>query len=456
MIVLIAPLDWGLGHATRCIPLIRALERAGHTVVACASGAGARLLRAEFPHLTVEDVPGHAMTYTKNRALLPLWLLAQLPLFLLGAWREGRAARRLCRRHGAGLIIADGRYGFRAPEVPAVFVTHQLGIVPPGPVWVRAALAPLLRRLNARALTRFAEVWVPDFDGSPNLSGALGHPAPRTHTGPGTSRGSGRPGASGLRVSYIRPLCRFRPVEAPWGSAPVPRPLAPRAEADLPVPPRAGPPAPGAVPAAPTIDILALVSGPEPQRSLFEKALRSALAALPGTHVLVRGVPGPAGGAGQDSGTGAGSCVVRQGTLTVFDHVSGAQLAVWLEAAGHVVCRSGYTTMMELAGVAKANVLLVPTPGQPEQEVLAVHARRMGFAAWQDQDALDVAAGLREAASLPGFGALTGGREDGEAAGGAGGPPEVPQQARGGGDDEGEGAFTLAAWIAAHPLLTGR
>lgn len=436
MIVLIAPLDWGLGHATRCIPLIRALERAGHTVVACAGGAGARLLRAEFPHLTVEDVPGHAMTYTRNRALLPLWLLAQLPLFLRGVWREGRAARRLARRHQAGLIIADGRYGFRAPGVPTVFVTHQLEIVPPGPAWARAAIAPLLRRLNARALRGFAEIWVPDFEGPVNLSGALGHPA---------ARAPGRPQGTHPRVAYIRPLCRFRPVDAPWEAAPqnLTRPpsvqphvpLAPlaRAEASGPAPRarHAGGPPPH--PAASRIDILALVSGPEPQRSLFENKLRTALEALPGTHVLVRGVPGASPEKPEP----------RRGALTVFDHVSGAHLSELLEAADQVVCRSGYTTMMELAGVAKANVLLVPTPGQPEQEVLAVHARRNGYAAWRDQDALDVRAGLREAASLPGFGKLVGGRA--EEAG-----------------DEGEGteakegalrAFNLGAWVAAHPLL---
>ncbi len=423
MIVLVAPLDWGLGHATRCVPLIRALERAGHTVVVCAAGGGARLLRAEFPHVTVEEVPGHAMTYTRSRALLPLWLLAQLPLYLVGVWREGRAARRLARRHDAGLIIADGRYGFRAPGIPAVFVTHQLGIVPPGPAWVRAALAPLLRRLNARALRGFTELWVPDFEGPVTLSGTLGHPAARTRRQPGP------------RVAYIRPLCRFRPVEAAWGM--LPQGL-PRATPIL---------FPSVLPAAPPIDILALVSGPEPQRSLFENALRTALQALPGTHVLVRGVPGACHdvpGLVADL-----AAKIRTGTLTVFDHLPGERLAELLEAAGRVVCRSGYTTMMELAGVGQANVLLVPTPGQPEQEVLAVHARRNGFAAWQDQDALDVEAGLREAASLPGFGIL-GGRAEG-ADGGEG--HDGARAADGGGDGDGA-AFTLSGWIAAHPLLS--
>jgi len=406
MLVLIAPLDWGLGHATRCIPLIRALERAGHTVVACAGGAGARLLRAEFPRLEVEDIPGYAMTYTKRRALLPLWLLAQLPAFALGSWREGKAARRLARAHGAGLIIADGRYGFQVAGIPSVFVTHQLAIEPPGPAWLRAVLTPLLRPLNARALRRFDELWIPDFPGALNLSGALGHPpAPLFASVPG----------AGPRIAYIRPLCRFRAVDAPWD----------RRDSEAGAAAPAGKPRPETK-ATPhrDIDVLALISGPEPQRTLLEERLRVALSALPGTKVLVRGVPG-----GARAFTGG----VRAGELTEYDHLPGDRLAALLERAKAIVCRSGYTTMMELAGVGARGVLLVPTPGQPEQELLAAHARACGFAAWRDQadlsEAEALSAGLAEAQSLTGFAGLH--AESGE------------------GD-----RFTLLGFIAAQPLLT--
>lgn len=405
MIVLVAPLDWGLGHATRCIPLIRALVRAGHTVIPCAGGAGARLLRAEFPHLTVEEVPGHAMTYTRRRALLPLWLLAQMPPYLLGMRREAMAARRLARAHGAGLIIADGRYGFRARGVPGVFVTHQLEIIPPGPAWLRALIAPALRALNARALRRFDEVWVPDFPGATNLSGALGHPdGARAFT-------SALSAPSAPHVKYIRPLCRFRPEDAPWS-----RVVKPRSAADGDAPPR--------------LALLALISGPEPQRTLLEERLRAALAALPGTRVLVRGVPGTA--RPQEAARAINR--IRPGELNVFDHLPGARLAGLIEAAENVVCRSGYTTMMELAGLGARRVLLVPTPGQPEQEYLAMHARARGLAAWRDQDELDAAGlndALREAAALPGFGAL------------------VEANAQDGDD----APYDLAAWIVGHPLL---
>ena len=176
MKVLIAPLDWGLGHATRCVPLIRALRGAGHEVVPCAGGAGLRLLRAEFPDLEVEEAPAYAMRYTKNRALLPLWLALQLPAFFASIRNDGGRAARLVRKHKADLVISDGRYGFRCAAAPAIFISHQLHILPPGPARLRAALARPIRALNRFALRGFREVWVPDFPGARNLSGILGHP----------------------------------------------------------------------------------------------------------------------------------------------------------------------------------------------------------------------------------------------------------------------------------------
>ncbi len=359
MRVLVSPLDWGLGHATRCIPIIRALRASGHEVIIAASGAGRLLLQGEFPELESEEFPSYAMRYSKSRFLLPFWLLAQLPPFLLSILREQRQLDRLIRTRGIDRVISDGRYGIRTRKVPCVFITHQLCILPPGPRWLRALLTGPLLRLNRFVLRGFIEIWVPDFPGSVNLSGKLGHP-----------------GFTWPKVRYIFPLCRFRPEALPW-TLPVES-----GEAGF------------------RVDALALVSGPEPQRTVFENLLTEALRKRPGTRVLVRGIPGTS------SGQRHASQHVVEGELNVFDHLPGEQLSRFLAAASHVVCRSGYTSVMELAGMGKRNVLCVPTPGQPEQEYLAVHLSAMGLAACQKQEHLDVEAGLLRAEGLSGFAAL--------------------------------------------------
>jgi predicted glycosyltransferase len=112
----------------------------------------------------------------------------------------------------------------------------------------------------------------------------------------------------------------------------------------------------------------------------------------------------------------------------VYDHLPQDRLLSLIAGAKSLVCRSGYTTMMELAGLGKAGVLLVPTPGQPEQEFLAVHAQQAGLAFWQDQDALDLGEGLRRALAYPGFSGLFAARAN--------------------------AGYDLAGWVARHPLLT--
>ena len=362
MRILICPLDWGLGHATRCIPLIRAFRSAGHEVMVYASGAGYRLLRAEFPGLQIGRLPGYAMRYSRHRFLLPFWLLLQLPLFLLSAVADRFRAASLARRHDADLVISDGRYGFRTVRAPCVFITHQLCLLPPLPRKAREGMLPWLTALNRLALRGFAQIWVPDFQGHRNLSGRLGHPA-----------------LPWRNVRYAGPLCRFRSENSSWASP---------AEMES---------------TGQRLDVLALVSGPEPQRSLFEQALLAALDTMSGTRVLVRGLPGE------------GKAVPREvapGTLAVFDHLPEPALLSMLAGADKVVCRSGYTTVMELAGLGKKNILVVPTPGQPEQEYLAVHLRELGLAHFQAQENLALAEGLEKAGELAGFASLYHGEKE--------------------------------------------
>jgi hypothetical protein len=337
MRVLVCPLDWGLGHATRCIPMIRALQANGHQVRIGAAGGGLRLLRGEFPDLDVFEFPGYRVRYASSPRLLPR--------VLSGMRAESRRLEKILADNPADVVISDGRYGVRPRRLPGIFITHQVFIRVPGRFPGRSWAERILLALNLRRLRAFDAVWVPDFPGTDSLSGSLSH-------GPGAP----------ANLEFIHPLSRFT------GSA---------------------------VP-APVVDILAVVSGPEPQRTLFERILRDQMRGMEGTRVLVRGLPGSRAPSQNVS-------AMVPGELTEFDHLSGSELAGLFGAARMVVARSGYTTVMELAGLGARAALLVPTPGQSEQEYLADHLERSGAAIRMDQHSVDLRSAMKKLDVLPGF-----------------------------------------------------
>jgi hypothetical protein len=358
MRILVCPLDWGLGHAGRCVPLIRALLAAGHAVRFAAAGGALRLLRAEFPALPWHEFEGYRVRYSRSAFFLLPSLLAQAPAFFLGLRSEGRRLRRLLAEHPCDLVISDGRYGLHSPGVPAVLVTHQIALRAPD--WPgRARAEKALLRLNLKALARFDRVWIPDWPGARSLAGKLAAPA-----------------EAPANREWIGPLGRFAPSGPDSGSD-----SASDAETV-------------ALARGPRIDIAAVVSGPEPQRSLFEADLRAALARLPGTRVLVRGRPGK---------PGPGLADLRAGELNVYDHLPGEELAKVFADASALVARSGYTTVMELAVLGAPAAVLVPTPGQTEQEYLADHLAGQGAAVRLDQGNPDLAGAIGRARLLPGF-----------------------------------------------------
>ena len=349
MKVLVCPLDWGLGHATRCVPLIQALLAEGHEVSVGATGGGLDLLRAEFPALDVFPFPGYRVRYSRSAAAFLPVMAAQLPAILLGMRSERLRLSALVAGKGYDIVIADGRYGLKLPKTPSIFITHQVGIRIPGRFPARGIAEALLRKLNLAKLGTFDRVWIPDHAGDLSLSGELG----RSHDAP-------------ANVEWIGPLSRFHADPS--------RPRTP-------------------------VDVLAVVSGPEPQRGLFEAALWVELERMPGTRVLVRGLPG----AGKGRLAPNGAAAPKAGALTVHDHLPGESLARLFAGAKLVVARSGYTTVMELASLGTAAAVLVPTPGQSEQLYLADHLQSLGAALKREQGDLGLASAAEATRSLPGF-----------------------------------------------------
>lgn len=320
--ILVAPLDWGLGHAARCVPVIRALLHHGAVPVIGADGGPLALLRGEFPGIGHVRVPGMEVRY--GAGARQAWAVArQLPRMLRQVRDEHRLLAPMLRDLKLDAVISDQRFGLCAPAVPSVLITHQL--FPFSPFAQGVA-----RRVNHRHIARFHRCWVADHAGSPGLAGELAHGGPLP-----------------TNAMFIGPLSRFN---------------GPAAAKELPY------------------RVVALISGPEPQRTLFEQEIRRQLHGIGGPHLLVAGRPGQAGG--------------MEGPLRVEPHLPADRLQAVLMQAGLIIGRTGYSTLMDLEAIGRG-ALLVPTPGQPEQEYLArLHAGR-GVHTIQRQGRVDVAAALR-------------------------------------------------------------
>ena len=316
--ILVVPLDWGLGHATRCIPLIQALERVGAEVIIAAEGATASLLSAEFPRLQFLPLPGYRIRYARSKSLFALKLVSQLPRIFFALRAEKKWLAEAIKTLQLDAVISDNRPGLYSSLIPSVYITHQLYIFT-GRNWMDA----LAQKLHYRFINRFPQCWVPDneMDG---LAGKLSHPQlpPK------------------VPVKYLGLLSRF--IKAP---------------------------------AALKKNVLILLSGPEPQRTIFENIILRQLSSVNLPVVLLRGLPGMAEPINQP----------LPSSVTIHNHLPASALNELLSAATYVIARGGYSTLMDLCALGK-KAIIVPTPGQTEQEYLADYTNEKGFFISMSQD----------------------------------------------------------------------
>jgi UDP:flavonoid glycosyltransferase YjiC (YdhE family) len=325
-----------MGHATRCIPVVNVLLERGWNVVLAADRAPLALLQEAFPQLEAIRLPGARMIYPRRGSAL-LHIAWQVPGFLHSIRREHRDLAALLRQRSFDLVVSDNRYGLWHPSLPSVLISHQLRLRAPG-------LPPLeagLRRFVRYHAAHFQEIWVPDHEGPDNLSGALSDP-------------SGLP----VPVRFVGPLSRFADAEAAWPSEPVSGGLADLRQA------------------AP-FDLLLMVSGPEPAASEFRRRLRDQALRCGLKALMVEGQPGRP------------LELAREANLWRIPHLPSPWLAPILSQQPLVVCRSGYSTLMDLA-VYGARALLVPTPGQSEQEYLARRFAEKGWSHSVSQSRMDL------------------------------------------------------------------
>lgn len=315
--VLVAPLDWGLGHVTRCIPIIKQLKQRNCSVLIAASGAGASLLKKEFPNERFIDIVGYNIQYSKYKYGLAFKMLQQFFSIQRKIQQEHQWLGKIIEEYGIQAVISDNRFGLYSEKVPCVFITHQLQIAAPF-----SFLEKIIQTINYRYIDQFLSCWVPDNASENNIAGKLSHPKKKPK----------------IPVSYIGPLVRFEQKKT------------------LPI----------------EFDICIMLSGPEPQRSILENILLQQLHSVNKTIVLIRGLPN------------AEEPLVTSENVAVYNHLAEEDLLTTLLQSELIVCRSGYTTVMELLYLQK-KMILIPTPGQTEQEYLAKHLRDQRFCICFDQ-----------------------------------------------------------------------
>lgn len=229
--ILVAPLNWGLGHATRCIPIVNALISQGFEPIIASDGIALELLRKEFPEVSCFELPSYNITYAKKANSFKFKLIKDSPHLLKTIKREKKVVETLIESEHISGIISDNRFGIINKHISSVFITHQLRVLSGSTTWLSS-------KLHQKIISKFDECWVPDHIGTENLSGNLGH-------------------IEGYRSSlkYLGPLSRFT-------------------KQNLSI----------------RYQLLVILSGPEPQRTYLEEKLLDELKSYEGQVCFVKGI----------------------------------------------------------------------------------------------------------------------------------------------------------------------
>lgn len=304
--ILVCPLNWGLGHATRSIPIIRELLKNGAEVIIGANGSSAALLKIEFPNLVHLKAPEFAVKYSRSKMLFPLFMAFQFLKFKKVIAKEQEWLKKIIIEHKIDGVVSDNRYGLFNSKIPAVLITHQLNIKTGFSNWVDAVVN---KNLLLPLLNRFSTIWIPDNENDFSLAGELSHPTYKPNA----------------ELNYLGLVNRFStaPLEMVEKKK-----------------------------------ILIILSGPEPQRTILENKILVEINSIDEEIVVVRGLP-------------ASTEKIKKKNLVLFyNHLGAEDLKKEIEQAEIIIARSGYSTLLEILPLSKKSIL-IPTPGQTEQEYLA-------------------------------------------------------------------------------------
>ena len=301
--IIIAPLNWGLGHATRCVPIIKELQKSNFTPVIASDGTALQFLIKEFPSLEFFELPSYKISYGRN---LKWSLIRKIPTIVRAVHKERLLIREYIHQNPNVVgIISDNRFGCYYTKIPSVYITHQLNVL-------SGFLTPVTSFFHRRVIRKYNECWIPDEENSV-YSGKL-------------SRST-----KNLNKKYIGVLSRFKKQELPQD-----------------------------------IDVLILLSGPEPNRTQLEIKLTSIFKTSSKKVYLIQGVVEKT------------QKTTKENQLTIVNFMLTKQLEHTLNLSKMVICRAGYSSVLDLVSLRK-KALLIPTKFQNEQEYLAKYLQQKGY-----------------------------------------------------------------------------
>ncbi|NLA48228.1 MAG: hypothetical protein GX876_02065 [Bacteroidales bacterium] len=320
--ILICPLEWGLGHTGRMIALAEKLQHPDRNIIFGAGEKHLAFIRKELPGAGCLSFPGFRPVYSRY---LPQYIIIffQIPLLLFHVIREHIILKKMIVRHSLDMVISDNRFGLWNKKITSVYVTHQLRILFPSCL---SFLEFTGIHLHRKIIRRFTWCLVPDLPGEINLTGKMSH---------------GMKLPSNVRFTGI--LSRFQPY-GPTDDNPVRKKGI----------------------------ICVILSGPEPQRGVLERKITAMLAEENRQTMILGGKP-------QE-----GMQKKITGPITYYSYAGRREMQEIIAGSELIIARAGYTTIMELISL-NCRALLIPTPGQTEQEYLASKLAEEGWFACMPQ-----------------------------------------------------------------------
>lgn len=334
--VFYAVLNMGLGHATRSLPLIKEFINRKWQILIGSNGRSLEFLKKELPSVNFVETPDYGISYSQGNFLL-LKLTLQIPKLLKKIKEEKEVCNQIVKDYVPDLIVSDHCYGMYHSQIPSYFISHQIYFALPDSLQL---FSPIASKFNLSFHQQCSKVIIPDLvEGDQGLlSGKLSRLPER-------------------KEKYI-----FSGILSSIN----------KTSADN------------------KFDFLFSISGPEPQRTIFEKIILKQIEKIPGKKIVVLGK------------SEENKPIIERDDLKVYTHLPRVEMEKLFNQADFIITRPGYSTVMELVELGK-KALFIPTPGQTEQEYLARRMKEKGWFYFVDQNKIDLLENIKLAKSYSGL-----------------------------------------------------